>query len=134
MHSRPSGVIEGVGGFGSDVATLAVLQARLARCDLREGLRQTARLWATLAIVAVFCLAGVIALVLGAAFWIATAFELGTGKSMVLVGAVCVVVSSVIAIVCIRVLTTGPSIFQRSIEEFERNLAWVKTTLTQSGR
>ncbi len=133
-QGRPNGVIEGVGEFGSDLTTLAVLQARLAKCDLREGLRQTAPLLATLAILALLVLAGIIALVLGVAFWIAATFGIGTGVSMVIVGLACAVISGVIAMICIRFLITGPPIFQRSIEEFERNLAWVKTTLTQSGR
>ena len=34
---RTNGVIEGVSSFGTDLATLAMLQAQLAACDLRDS-------------------------------------------------------------------------------------------------
>lgn len=36
---QSNGVIEGVSSFGTDLATLAVLQMRLVACDLRESTR-----------------------------------------------------------------------------------------------
>jgi hypothetical protein len=36
--------------------------------------------------------------------------------------------------ICARWLAKSFSTFRRSSEELERNVAWIKTTLTQSGR
>jgi formate hydrogenlyase subunit 3/multisubunit Na+/H+ antiporter MnhD subunit len=133
-HGRPAGVIEGVGSFGADVASLAVLQARLAKCDFREGMRQLTPLLVTLTVLAVLAIAGIVTLVLGVADWVSAVFEFSPGVARILVGIACVIIGGAVGFFCIRALTKGPSIFQRSFEEFERNLAWVKTTLTQSGR
>jgi formate hydrogenlyase subunit 3/multisubunit Na+/H+ antiporter MnhD subunit len=127
-------VIKGVGSFGADLASLAVLQVRLAKCDLLQGMRRLAPWLVTLTVMAMLAVAGVVTLVLGVADWASAFVESSPGVARIVFGFACVLISGAIGFFCIRALTKGPSMFQRSLEEFDRNLAWVKTTLTQSGR
>ncbi len=131
---QPNGVLEGVSSFTSDLATLAVLQARLAACDLRDGLKQATPALIALVIAGLVLASGIVAIVLGAAFWLASAFELQVGLAMILVGLAGLIASAVILVLSVRALTARAAFFQRSHEELERNLAWVKTTLKYSGR
>jgi hypothetical protein len=134
LDRRPAGVLGGVGSFGADLTTLAVLQARLVKCDLREGLRKARAVLVVVVVFAVLALAGVFTLVLGVGFWVSTAFQITWGAALMAVGTACTVISGLVVALGLRKLTSGPPVLQHSIEEFERNLAWVKTTLTQSGR
>jgi hypothetical protein len=131
---RPNGVIQGVGSFGADLATLAVLQFRLVVSDFREGVKRATPALAALIIMAVVSVSGVVAIVIGASLWLASVLGLQPGTAMVLVGLACLIVAAAVTVFCIRGLASSVTVFRRSHEELERNLAWIKTTLTRSGR
>jgi len=127
-------VVGGITGFGSNIATLAELQAELAVTDLKESLQKAALPMGLLA-------SGVIALIgalpvtlLGVAALLAAALRIGSGWAMLLTGGSVIVLALVLVVV--SALRIGPSFssFRRSREELERNLAWVRTVLLYSGR
>jgi Putative Actinobacterial Holin-X, holin superfamily III len=132
--AKSNGLFENLGSFGADLATLAVLQARLAACDLREGINRVRLSLFALAIGALVCASGTIAFILGLSLWLAARLQIESGAAMMLSGAACLIVAGVIVFFCIRALTPIETAFQRSHEELERNLAWIRTTLVQSGR
>jgi hypothetical protein len=123
-----------VESFGSDLASLATLQAQLATADLRESLRRAAPAIGGLAVLCLLLFAGMTALVAGVALWIADAYQLRPAAALMLVGFGSLVVAVLGAWLCVRAFGRSLSTFRRSSEELERNLAWVKTILTQSGR
>jgi formate hydrogenlyase subunit 3/multisubunit Na+/H+ antiporter MnhD subunit len=131
---RSNGLIDNVSSFSNDLATLATLQTKLAAADLREGLQKAAPAVGVLAAVGLLSVAGVTALVIGLAFWLAESFQLRTGSALALVGLGSLVVAALGAWLGARALASSFATFRRSSEELERNLAWIKTTLTQSGR
>lgn len=132
--SQSNGLIDNVSSFGNDLATLATLQAKLASADLREGLQRAAPAVGVLAAVGLISAAGVTALVLALASWLAESFQFRTSSALAIVGLGSLVVAALGGWLGARALASSFTTFRRSSEELERNLAWIKTTLTQSGR
>jgi hypothetical protein len=133
-EAQPNGFLDGIGTFGADLVTLAVLQGRLAASELCEGLR-AARLGLALLLFCVLISAsGLVAIVLGVACWLAAVLDIQPGSAFILVGLASLICATLIGWLSIRSLTPRIPVFQRSVEELERNLAWIKTTLLYSGR
>lgn len=132
--ARPNGLMGNVSSFGNDLATLATLQAKLAAADMRESLLKAAPTIGGMAVLILLSIAGMTALVAGFALWLAEALQLRPAVALILVGLGSLVVAALGAWLCARTLGGSFSAFRRSSEEFDRNLAWIKTTLTQSGR
>lgn len=126
--------MSGVESFGNDLATLASLQAKLAAADARESLLKALPAVVGLAVLVLLLIGGMGAIVAGFAVWLAAALKWGLGVSLMVVGLGCLVVGALFSMLCLRLLGSSFTSFRRSSEELERNLAWVKTTLTQSGR
>ena len=134
-RDRPNnGVIEGVSSFGTDLATLAVLQMRLVACDIRECARDATPIVAALTVLWIIAGASAAVGLAGLALWLATVLKLQTGIVMMVVAFIGLIVSVVAAVILARSLSQTFSYFRRSQEELDRNLAWVKTTLVHSGR
>jgi Putative Actinobacterial Holin-X, holin superfamily III len=129
-----NGVIEGVSSFGIDLATLAVLQLRLAACDLRECAKAATPIVAGLIVFWIIAGASAAVGLAGMALWLATILNIQAGIVMMLVALIGLVISAVAATLLARSVSRSLSYFRRSQEELERNLAWVKTTLIHSGR
>ena len=129
-----NGVIEGVSSFGTDLATLAVLQMHLAACDLRESAGAAAPIVAGLTVFWIIAGASATVGLAGMALWLATVLNIQAGIVMIVVALIGLVISGVAAALLARSLTRSFTYFRRSQEELERNLAWVKTTLIHSGR
>jgi len=123
-----------VSSLGSDLASLATLQTKLAAADLRESLLKALPAIVGLVIVVLLLVAGMTAVVAGLALWIAEAFQLKPAVALMLVGGGGLVVAAIVGWLAARVLIRSFTTFRRSSEEFDRNIAWVKTILTQSGR
>ncbi len=123
-----------VESFGNDLATLASLQAKLAAADARESLLKALPSVVGLGVLVLLLIGGMAAIVAGFAVWLAEALHLGLGVSLMLVGLGCLILGALFSLLCLRLLSKSFTAFRRSSEELERNLAWVKTTLTQSGR
>jgi O-antigen ligase len=132
--ARPNGLMGNVSSFGNDLASLATLQGKLAAADLRESLLKAAPALCGLAVLGSLSVAGMTALVAGLALWLAETLQLRLVVVLMLVGLGSLVVAAFGAWLCARTLSGSFSTFRRSFEEFDRNLAWIKTTLTQSGR
>lgn len=128
------GVIEGVSSFGTDLATLAVLQMRLAACDLRESAKAAAPTVAGLTVFWIIAGASATVGLAGMALWLATILKIQAGIVMMAVALIGLVISGIAATLLVRSLTRSFASFRRSQEELERNLAWIKTTLIHSGR
>jgi hypothetical protein len=131
---RPNGLMGNVSSFGNDLASLATLQTKLAAADMRESLLKAAPAIGGLAVLGLLSVAGMTALVAGLALWMAEALQLRPAVALILVGLGSLVVAALGAWLCARTFGSSFSTFRRSSEEFDRNLAWIKTTLTQSGR
>jgi len=132
--TNSNGLMEGVGSFGNDLASLASLQAKLAAADARESLLKALPSVVGLGVLVLLLIGGMAAIVAGFAVWLAATFHLGIGVSLMLVGLGCLVLGALLSLLCLRLLSSSFTAFRRSSEELERNLAWVKTTLTRSGR
>ena len=129
-----NGVIEGVSSFGTDLATLAVLQMHLAACDLRDSAKAATPIIAGLTVFWIIAGASTAVGLAGMALWLATIVNIQAGIVMMVVALIGLVISGVAAALLARSLTRSFTYFRRSQEELERNLAWIKTTLIHSGR
>ena len=129
-----NGVIEGVSSFGTDLAALAVLQMRMAACDLRDSAKAATPIIAGLTVFWIIAGASTAVGLAGMALWLATIVNIQAGIVMMVVALIGLVISGVAAALLARSLTRSFTYFRRSQEELERNLAWVKTTLIHSGR
>lgn len=129
-----NGVIEGMSSFGNDLATLGLLQARLAACDLRDSARASAPIIAGLVIFGTIAAAGVVLGLAGLAWWLASVLQVQVGIVMMVVGLVALIIASVASTLLSWRLGKCFTYFRRSQEELDRNLAWIKTTLVHSGR
>ncbi len=132
--ARPNGLMGNVSSFGNDLASLATLQTKLAAADMRESLLKAAPAIGGLAFLGLLSIAGMTALVAGFALWLAEVMQLRPAVALILVGLGSLAAAALGAWLCVRTLGSSFSTFRRSSEEFDRNLAWIKTTLTQSGR
>ena len=133
-NGRPGGLMDNVSSFGGDLATLASLQSKLAAADARESLVRATPALGGLALAILLAISGVMAIVGGLALWIAEHFAMKTSVALMLTGLGALVLVALLGVVCARLLGSSVTTFRRSAEELERNIAWVKTTLTHSGR
>jgi hypothetical protein len=129
-----SQVVGGIAGFGTDIATLAELQTRLALLDLKASV-QKAALSLGLFAAALIGLTGALPVALaGVAVLLAGALRISLAWSLLLTGGV--VLAAALATLVVSASKIGPSFttFRRSHEELTRNLAWIRTVLLYSGR
>lgn len=133
-QDRSNGLMDNVSSFGSDLATLASLQGKLAAADAKESLQKAAPAIAGLVAAALLAFAGVVAILGGLGLWIADAFALKPSSALMLTGLGALILVAILAAACVRLLGSSFTAFRRSSEELERNVTWIKTTLTHSGR
>jgi hypothetical protein len=135
-NSTPSldGILENARGLGANAAALAVLQAKLAAIDLHEaGVRMLPALVASIILVP---LAGATATgaLLGLAYWLRTRFDFSLPPAFGLAALAGLVTCSLLALLAWWRFRVGMLAFRRSREELERNIAWLGTVITRSGR
>jgi uncharacterized membrane protein YqjE len=133
-NGRPESVLGGVGAFGANVTNLAQLQWRLAMLDLKEGNARAGAYFGLLGLAAVVIPGGLLLLIAGIALWVAEATTLTTGQAMVMTAVIAMLIAALAGVLGLRGIRTSYATFRRSNEELQRNLAWVKTVLSQSGR
>jgi uncharacterized membrane protein YqjE len=131
---RPETVLGGVGAFGANVTNLAHLQVRLLLLDLQEGSTRAKLYFAAIGLAMIIIPGGLVLLLAGIALWVAEATSLTTAQAMVLVPFIAILLAALAAFIGARGVRTSYTTFRRSNEEFQRNLAWLKTVLSQSGR
>jgi len=131
---QPEGVVGSVSEFGSDIATLAELQGKLALIDFKECLAKALIPLALVAVGLIVLLGAVPVVLLGAAALLAAALKIGSGQAMLLTGGGVLVLTATVVIVAALKLGPAFSSFNRSREELSRNLAWIRTVVLYSGR
>jgi putative superfamily III holin-X len=128
-------VVSNLADFGSDVATLAELQARLLALELKQTSQK--------AMVPVGLLAGAVALLLaclpvaliGASELLASAMQLSyRGWAYLIVAGIALVIGLGIAWAASTRLGKLPQGLNASKEELSRNIAWIRTVVLHSGR
>lgn len=133
--ARPGdGLIDNISSVGGDIAALASLQSQLAAADARQSLTKAIPAVAGLVVAVLLAVAGTVAIVGGLALWIAQAFHLETSVALMLTGLGALVLVALLGVISVRLLLSSATTFRRSIEELQRNIAWIKTTLAHSGR
>jgi hypothetical protein len=129
-----NGMFNEIDDLGSNVVTLATLQARLAVADFRESAsRAQPALIAAAVLIPLGFASGTVGL-FGLAYWMATDLGIPLGRSLLLVAAGGILISSSMAVLVIQRLRASLTSFRRSGEELERNIAWLRTVLMHSGR
>jgi hypothetical protein len=131
---RSNGMLDGVGSFSSNLAALAGLQARLVACDFREAVARSAA-WLFALAAAGLLLAGSVTIGLaGIALWISAALDLTPATTLMITALGTILFGLVAGTLALGRLRANLAIFRRSQEEFQRNLAWIGTVLSHSGR
>ena len=129
-----NGMLNGIGDLGSNVVTLTTLQARLAVEDFRESASRAQPALIAAAFLVPLGFASITVGLCGLAYWMATDLGIPLGRSLLLVAAGGILLSSSMAVLVIRRLRASLTSFRRSGEELERNIAWLRTVLMHSGR
>ena len=138
LNSDPTaslnGMLNGIGDLGSSVVTLTTLQVSLAAEDFRESASRTRPAMIAAAVLVPMGTGSATVGLFGLAYWMAADLGIPLGRSLLLVAAGGIVLSSTLAAFVIQRLRAGLSSFRRSREELDRNIAWLRTVLTHSGR
>jgi hypothetical protein len=129
-----SGVLDEMGGLGSNVVTLGVLQAQLAVEDLRDSARRSFPAMVAAAILVPLFFASAVVGLLGIAHWLATAWAVSLSRALLLVAGSGAGLSVLLTIGAIIRFRDSLDSFRRSREELTRNITWLGTVLARSGR
>jgi len=134
-NGSPEGrLVGGIAEFGNDIATLAELQYKLAMFDLSEAIQKALIPLALMVVGALFVLGALPVLLFGVAELIVSAFNIKIGWALLLTSITTIVLAGAVLTICALRIPDALSGFRRSREEFQRNLAWVRTVLVHSGR
>lgn len=112
-----------------DAVTLVELQAELVKIEAQQSLRKTVRPVVLLIAAACLALGCTPVLLLSLAYVLIDAAGLSHGLSLLIAGCAGLIVAVAVIAVAIRRLTHGVIGFSRSIEEFKRNISWMKQAL-----
>ncbi len=134
INSPAGSMIGNVAEFGHDLATLGELQAKLAVIDLKETLGR-ALVPAALAGAGVLLLAASLPVaLLGVAELLASGLNLIPGVAMLLTALGALVLAGILAFLALPALKRSFASLERSRDELTRNVSWIKTVLSYSGR
>jgi uncharacterized membrane protein YqjE len=128
------GVLGNVADFGSDIASLAELQAKLALIDLKESAGRAALPAGLIVASAALVLGSLPVGLLGLAELLVRAFSIERGWAYIATAAAITVCALILGLAGLASLRRSFESFRRSREELTRNVAWVKTVLAQSRR
>ncbi len=129
-----NGMLDGIGDLGSNVVTLTTLQARLAAEDFRESASRAQPALIAMGFLVPMGFGSVTIGLLGLALWMAAELVIPVGRALLLVGGGGILLSSLMAALVVQRLRASLISFRRSREELERNIVWLRTVLTHSGR
>lgn len=133
-NGHSEGVVGGLAGFGSDLATLAEFQAKLAALDMKDSVQQAGRPLAVALLGAAVALGAIPVALAGGALVLAESAQIRLGWAFVITGGVAVVLAAVVTAIAANRVPHGFQSFHRSREELNRNLNWIRTVLAHSGR
>jgi hypothetical protein len=129
-----NGILEGISGLGNNLTTLATLQARLAVEDSRESARRGLPALIAAGVLVPLAIASATVGLIGIGYWLAAARDVPLGRAFLIVALGGIVLSGSLAAFALTKLRQSLESFRRSREELERNIAWLRTVLAQSGR
>ena len=128
------GVFGNLAEFASDCTALAELQAKLAVQDLKASVGQAVWPAVALGVGGVLALASVPVLLMGLAELVVQYAKWTPGLAYLAVAGGGLVLGGLL-IFFLGLRVTGCFVsFRRSLEELSRNVAWIKTVLSYSGR
>jgi len=132
--SPVEGVFTNLAELSGNLVTLGELQAKLAATELRSCIKQAT--WPALMIVAacVIALGSLPVLLIGVAEWLVRALGITHASALLLSGVGALLLAAILIGVAIPMLRRSFDHLQYTREEFRRNIAWIKTVLTHSGR
>lgn len=131
---RPSGVFDSIDALGSDLGNLASLQMRLAVCDTKESLQRLTPSLVLGGFAILVMPASVVIGLLAVAYWLVNSFSFTPPAAFLLVAGAGLILSSLSLLFAIRLSRGSFTTFRRSSEEFQRNIAWIRTVMKHSGR
>jgi uncharacterized membrane protein YqjE len=134
IDAPATAMVSNLAEFGNDFATLAELQAKLAAIDLKESAGHAALPAGLLAAALVLLLGSVPVLLAGVATLIARYTGIAPDWALLLTAVVALALAAVLGALAASRLGRSFSSFQRSRDELARNVSWIKTVLTYSGR
>jgi Putative Actinobacterial Holin-X, holin superfamily III len=132
--AAPTAVVTSVAEFGENLFTLTELQAKLAAIELRQNVEATRVAGSVIVGGVVLALASLPVALLGIAELFVS--ELGAKRGFALLGvAAAGIIIGALAIAGVVVtLRRKPLGFPLSAEEFSRNVNWIRSVVTHSGR
>jgi hypothetical protein len=128
------GVFGNIAGFAGDVATLAELQAKLASHDLKDSISHATIPAGIMVGGGVLALGAIPVLLIGVGELLGPMLGLSHGGAMLAVAILAIVLAAGMFFFAMPALKRSFTSFQRSREELVRNIAWIKTVITYSGR
>jgi uncharacterized membrane protein YqjE len=134
INAPATAVVSNLAEFGNDFATLAELQAKLAVIDLKETAGRAVVPVGLLVGALVLLLGSVPVLLIGVAELIVRYTSIGHDVALLLTAGGTLALALVIGALAVPRLRKSFENLQRSREELIRNVSWVKTVLTYSGR
>ncbi len=132
--ASPLTVVSNLADFGNDIATLAELQAKLAAYDAKEAAARAIGPMVILGVSAAVALASLPVILIGLADLIAANSRISSGTAQLIVGLSALILAAVAGFLGVRGSVRSLDSFRRSREELTRNLSWIRTVLTYSGR
>lgn len=133
-QDQEEGVVGNITGFANDVATLVELQAKLASLDFQDCASRAKLPLIATAAGALIVLGSVPVVVGGLGLILAEAFRLSNGLGLLIAGGVVILLAGLVAAFSALRAARSLESFRRTREELGRNLLWLKTVLTYSGR
>lgn len=122
-----------VGGFAHDLVSLTELQAELLKADTQECFQRMTTPLVLLGMAIIGSIGCVPVALTAFAYGLVAAAGLSTWLAFLIAATTGLILAGLAAAIGWRLLVKSPSVFERSKDEFNSNLCWVKRVLTTSG-
>jgi hypothetical protein len=120
--------------LSSDVASLAELQGKLFLNETKSWTQRAALPAGLVACAVVFLVGGLPVLLFGVAEWITSTFHISRAGAFMVTGCGALILAAGLAAFGFQRFQRSLEAFRYSREELNRNIAWLKTVISQSGR
>ena len=127
-------VVSNVTGFGENLLNLAEMQARMTAIELRQNVSAMKTAGTVLATTTLLALASFPVVLAGIAELLVSELAWRRGHAFLTVGLTTIGIAAFVAVTAAVWLRRQQFGFPLSVEEFTRNLNWVRTVLRLSGR
>jgi hypothetical protein len=128
------GVFDNLVEFSGNLVTLGELQAKLAAYELRNCVQQATWPVAMIVVACVIALGSIPVILFGVAEWLVRAAAISHASALLLTGFGALIVAGILAGAATPLLRRSFDRLQHTRDEFTRNINWIKTVLTHSGR